>query len=473
MSGTSGYATHRVMNQRSDSPIAASNSFQSTSGSNFSKALVAISGSLPNYASLDLSLKNGNGQILQNLNSTIPLNSSSINNSLSMSCKSPIAVYYSRRISSAQHGKRLNTKSHIMSTQYPPHGDIRGACISSLQSQSILHMNHSHRVNSSNGIGGLMTSASTGALVTIATPKNATVSVATPRYSNGNRSSSPRNDGGGTSPIQTKKKSVRWSESLVSFDAGKRVNDANTQLLSSRLSSGSVTGDVSVHVVKTSISIGNSNNRNTIATVSLGSTSANPSRPSTAPHSEQPSSAQLQIHSSISVPPAIKPLPPITRSSSCVLPTVGGAASSSTCIQNSINNNNGKSLRPSLSEQLAAIGCKAEALTQEIRQKAGLSTDSNFDLPLFVVPAKSLSIGTLNCRYPAPARFYSDRIEYTFHHPFEPTEVEMSMYYRDMLQTALVGGKLKFKLPRYVFSLAFQLAIVKYQINFCSLTSCA
>jgi len=65
-----------------------------------------------------------------------------------------------------------------------------------------------------------------------------------------------------------------------------------------------------------------------------------------------------------------------------------------------------------------------------------------------VLPAKAFSVGTLNCRYPSPARFYRSRIEYTFNHPFENSEILMTMYYTDMASPALAAGKLKFKLPR-------------------------
>jgi len=110
---------------------------------------------------------------------------------------------------------------------------------------------------------------------------------------------------------------------------------------------------------------------------------------------------------------------------------------------------NSRPTRPSLSDQLAAIGSSAEALTLNIKQNAGMTTVSDeSDPPLFAFPTKALTIGTLSCRYPSPARFYKDRIEYTFHHPFESLEVEMHMYYRDLLQSTIVGGKLKFKLPR-------------------------
>ncbi len=110
---------------------------------------------------------------------------------------------------------------------------------------------------------------------------------------------------------------------------------------------------------------------------------------------------------------------------------------------------NQQSQRPTLSEQLAAITADADALAKDIRAKGGLDKDDNPSDPAIVVlPAKSFSVGTLCCRYPSPTRYFRDRIEYTFHHPYENSEVHMVMHYCDMIQTALAGGRLKFKLPR-------------------------
>lgn len=108
-----------------------------------------------------------------------------------------------------------------------------------------------------------------------------------------------------------------------------------------------------------------------------------------------------------------------------------------------------KLVRPSLSEQLASIGANASALTQDIRAKAGLDrlSDST-DIPLFTMPAKCFTVGNLNCRYPSPVRFFNDRMEYTFHHPFESAEIRMVMYYRDLIGPSIVSNKLKFKVPR-------------------------
>jgi hypothetical protein len=107
-----------------------------------------------------------------------------------------------------------------------------------------------------------------------------------------------------------------------------------------------------------------------------------------------------------------------------------------------------KLVRPSLSDQLAAIGANASALTQDIRAKAGLDKAGAGDPPLLTFPAKCFIVGTLSCRYPSPVSFYQDRMEYTFHHPFENSEIRMLMYYRDLIGPVVVGNKLRYKLPR-------------------------
>jgi hypothetical protein len=56
------------------------------------------------------------------------------------------------------------------------------------------------------------------------------------------------------------------------------------------------------------------------------------------------------------------------------------------------------------------------------------------------------------CRYPAQAIFYSDRLEYTFHHPFQAAEVHLVLSYKDMnhltLATNPAPGKMYFRVPR-------------------------
>jgi len=142
------------------------------------------------------------------------------------------------------------------------------------------------------------------------------------------------------------------------------------------------------------------------------------------------------------------------------------------------------SSRPSLSDQLAQIGAKASAITSEIRSKnpqesffssslnSAISLGRNANAiymhsgsgaeessasssyegvgvgMLFSMPSKSFSVGSLTCKYPSPALFYSDRLEYAFNHPYEATCISMVVFYKDMQTVNIVGTKLRFKLPR-------------------------
>lgn len=82
--------------------------------------------------------------------------------------------------------------------------------------------------------------------------------------------------------------------------------------------------------------------------------------------------------------------------------------------------------RPSLSEQLASIGNAASALTLEIsKNKPGM---------VFSTPSKVFIVGKIACKYPSPIEFYSDKVTYSFHHPYQPKDIQMHMYYRDMRQ---------------------------------------
>lgn len=98
-----------------------------------------------------------------------------------------------------------------------------------------------------------------------------------------------------------------------------------------------------------------------------------------------------------------------------------------------------KRVRPSLSEQLAQIGAKADEITRDIKKNAGISVSAVSDSPLMSCPAAGFQVGSIRCRYPSPVSFFRDRCEYTFHHPFEPTEIRMIMYYRDMTDIRISG----------------------------------
>ena len=244
------------------------------------------------------------------------------------------------------------------------------------------------------------------------------------------------------SPIQTKKKSVRWSESLESYDTVAKAEAARSGAAWSKVghsagaSGGAGAGEKTSVALKSVLVVHASS-----STRAAGIPAAAPPPPDLQPqhqpqhqhhqHQRPSTTSALSRDSSGSGPSFMElasarlqgtnpglskpsPLPHLKAPPGGLATVVAGR-------------------RPSLSEQLASIGAKAEALTADIKAKAGMPADGAAgasDAPLFVVPSKCLAVGTLNCRYPSPARFFRDRIQYTFHHPFEATEIEMVMYYR-------------------------------------------
>ncbi|GMF39004.1 unnamed protein product [Phytophthora fragariaefolia] len=124
------------------------------------------------------------------------------------------------------------------------------------------------------------------------------------------------------------------------------------------------------------------------------------------------------------------------------------------------------SLRPSLSEQLKTISQEAQAITAQLaityklpgRSNApalvSSSSHGNADLAhdklAFQATTMGLNVGKLECRFPCPVTFASDRCTYLFQHPFETKEILMIMYYRDMLHASINMGdhSFRFRLSR-------------------------
>lgn len=123
--------------------------------------------------------------------------------------------------------------------------------------------------------------------------------------------------------------------------------------------------------------------------------------------------------------------------------------------------------RPSLSEQLKTISQGAQAITAQLattynlpgRTNApALASSSNYaqvdqltqDKSAFQATTIGLRVGKLECRFPCPATFASDRCAYLFQHPFEAKEVLMIMYYRDMLHASVIMAdhSFRFRLSR-------------------------
>lgn len=74
------------------------------------------------------------------------------------------------------------------------------------------------------------------------------------------------------------------------------------------------------------------------------------------------------------------------------------------------------------------------------------------DSPILTLPVKSFCIGKLICKSPTFTRFYGDRLEYSFHHPFNLSEVLIIMFYRDMTSLSMPvhasGGRFSFRIPK-------------------------
>jgi hypothetical protein len=72
---------------------------------------------------------------------------------------------------------------------------------------------------------------------------------------------------------------------------------------------------------------------------------------------------------------------------------------------------------------------------------------SKGDEVLMTMAVRSFAVGNLCSRQAYPVFFYADRAEYSFYHPYEPTEIRMIMYYRDMIQVSLQGLRFSFRVP--------------------------
>jgi len=105
--------------------------------------------------------------------------------------------------------------------------------------------------------------------------------------------------------------------------------------------------------------------------------------------------------------------------------------------------------RPSLSEQLAAIGGEASKLTSDIRHTHGLGAQRSAT-PLLAVPSMALVVGKLQSKHPSPVQFMADCVTYHFLHPFQSKEVRMEMFYRDMHDASVdtVNRTFSFRVPR-------------------------
>ncbi len=71
------------------------------------------------------------------------------------------------------------------------------------------------------------------------------------------------------------------------------------------------------------------------------------------------------------------------------------------------------------------------------------------DTCLLTMPAKNFTVGNLSCKFPSPVKFYTDRLEYVYMHPYNQSEILMLMYYKDLTNINMNNsGKFSFRVPK-------------------------
>ncbi len=117
-----------------------------------------------------------------------------------------------------------------------------------------------------------------------------------------------------------------------------------------------------------------------------------------------------------------------------------------------------KSCKTLFSSQMALIGIAAQRITSDIKEieKRIVSqreptrmnnTERKLDLQ-FSMPTRRFIIGFTTCKYPAPIALYKDRCEFVYYHPHESSEIQMIIWYRDMISRSYSNCKFSFKLNK-------------------------
>ena len=119
-----------------------------------------------------------------------------------------------------------------------------------------------------------------------------------------------------------------------------------------------------------------------------------------------------------------------------------------------------RSVRPSLSEQLANIGAKASEVTKNLRQKHNLDSDSS-GKPLYTAPSLKFVVGRLESKIPSPVEFFHDHVAYAFNHPYQNNQILMKMYYVHMSQKYF-----KKSMNAYVFEFKISSPLKHYGIDY-------
>jgi len=103
-----------------------------------------------------------------------------------------------------------------------------------------------------------------------------------------------------------------------------------------------------------------------------------------------------------------------------------------------------KRIRPSLSDQLAAISSNTDKLIGGIKESIQRDGGAVKGTPLVLAYCKDFVVGTSRGQFSSPVQFFNDRCTYAFHHSREG-RINMDMKYRDMKEYSLDERKMVFK----------------------------
>jgi len=103
-----------------------------------------------------------------------------------------------------------------------------------------------------------------------------------------------------------------------------------------------------------------------------------------------------------------------------------------------------KSGRPSLSDQLAALGSKTEAVTKGIKQSLVKGEDLGKETALVLCQCDRFVVGRVVGAFTSPVQFFTDRALYAFIHPTQE-RIDMKMIYRHMSDIEVDDSKLTFR----------------------------
>lgn len=163
----------------------------------------------------------------------------------------------------------------------------------------------------------------------------------------------------------------------------------------------------------------------------------------------------VQLHPANDCPPrasateTASPKTPSSTSSAACSPLV--APKPSMTQPSPLTRNFRTSQRPSLADQIKAISQGAQDVTTRLKTTYKLAGGAGSESALatrtltasgvsgggFQATTIRMTVGRLDCRFPCPTTFAHDHCAYLFQHPFEAKEIQIIMYYRDMVDVSV------------------------------------